>query len=159
MPKLHVSLNVADVAASVEFYRKFFGAEPVKLKADYAKFDLAEPSVNFTLNQVPSMPGGTLNHLGIQVESTEVVLAARKRLQEAGLLTEDEMQTDCCYAFQDKIWVSDPDGHRWEVFHVLVADTDNRNEAAGCCQPASEPTPVSACCQPASETPSALPCC
>jgi catechol 2,3-dioxygenase-like lactoylglutathione lyase family enzyme len=159
MSKLHVSLNVADVAASVEFYRTFFGAEPVKLKADYAKFDLVEPLVNFTLNQVPSMRGGTLNHLGIQVESTEAVLAARKRLQEAGLLTEDEMQTDCCYAFQDKIWVSDPDGHRWEVFHILVADTENRNEAAGCCQPAPEPTAVSACCQPASETPSAPSCC
>lgn len=159
MLKLHVSLNVANVAASVEFYRTFFGAEPVKLKADYAKFDLLEPSVNFTLNQVPSLRGGTLNHLGIQVESTAAVLAARKRLQEAGLLTEDEMQTDCCYAFQDKIWVSDPDGHRWEVFHIVVADTDNRNEAAGCCQPAPESTDVNACCQPASETPSSPSCC
>lgn len=135
MPKLHMSLNVADVAASVAFYRKFFGVEPVKFKADYAKFDLDEPSLNFTLNQVPSHPGGTLNHLGIQVESTDVVLSAKKRLQEAGLLTEDEMQTDCCYAFQDKIWVTDPDGHRWEVFHVLVADTDTPSQGAGCCQP------------------------
>ena len=136
MPKLHVSLNVADVAASVEFYRKFFGAEPVKLKPDYAKFDLAEPSVNFTLNQRPYESGGTLNHLGIQVESTDFVLAAKKRLQEVGLLTVDEMGTNCCYAIQDKIWVHDPDGHQWEVFYVIQGDVaPAENQDATCCGP------------------------
>lgn len=154
--KAHVSLNVRNVAESVDFYRRFFGVEPVKLKADYAKFDLEHPALNFTMNERPSLPPGSLSHLGIQVESTEAVLAAKERLQAAGLVSMDEMDTTCCYALQDKIWVTDPDGHQWEVFHVLVGDTDVAEDAAAaCCKPdreteeSSECRPGGPCCDPA----------
>lgn len=136
MPKIHISLDVADVSRSVTFYRSFFGVEPVKLKSDYAKFDLQEPSVNFTLNQRPSSAGGSLNHLGIQVENTDLVLAAKQRLEASGLLTVDEMNTNCCYAIQDKIWVQDPDGHQWEIFHVIQGDVaPAESQDATCCGP------------------------
>ena len=122
--KVHVALNVNSIEESVAFYRAMFGVEPAKLKAGYAKFDVAEPALNLTLNYVgPVATLGALNHLGIQVESTEEVLAAKDRLTRAGLATFDEMSTDCCYALQDKVWVSDPNGYRWEVFVVKVGDT------------------------------------
>jgi hypothetical protein len=87
------------------------------------------PPLNFTLNQVPVAHRGALSHLGIQVASTEDVLAVRQRWAEAGLITRDEMQTNCCYATQDKTWVRDPDGNEWEVFVVLK---DNLPETAAC---------------------------
>ena len=129
--KTHLSINVSNVGESIEFYRKMFGTEPVKVKPDYAKFDVANPPLNFTMNQVPFKEGGSLSHLGLQVESTEEVLAIGKRWQESGLVTLDEMKTDCCYALQDKTWVQDPDGNRWEVFTVLA----NAGETSGttCC--------------------------
>ena len=147
MAKVHVSLNVSDVARSVEFYRRLFGVAPVKHKVDYAKFDVAEPPLNFTMNQHPVGAPGSLSHLGIQVASTEAVLEARARLQASGLLTEDEMATTCCYAVQDKIWLSDPDGHRWEIFHVLEGDVGAPNVEGSCCVP-TEPTEDGACCAP-----------
>lgn len=150
MAKLHVSLTVASIARSVDFYRTLFAAEPVKQKADYAKFDLADPPVNFTLSEGEGLPGGTLNHLGIQLTDTAQVLAASERLQAAGVLTEDEMQTTCCYALQDKVWVEDPDGHRWEFFHVIDGDVDpGANGQSACCAPVPA-VPVAAgeiCCR------------
>jgi hypothetical protein len=94
-----------------------FGVVPVKVKPEYAKFDLEQPALNFTLNEGGEISGG-INHLGIQVSSTKDVLQAKERLQQANLATFDEMDTNCCYARQDKIWVTSPDGHRWEVFTV-----------------------------------------
>lgn len=141
--KTHLALNTARFDDSVAFYRAFFGAEPVKLKPGYAKFDVAEPGLNFTLNEVDEAPtAGEINHLGIQVESTEEVDAATRRLQEAGLATFEEDNTDCCYALQDKVWVRDPDGRGWEVFVVKVADTAPEITEAGACSD-------EACCQPA----------
>jgi hypothetical protein len=101
-----------------------FGVEPVKWKPGYAKFDIAEPPLNLTLNQAENVAAkGALNHLGIEVEDTDRVLAAKKRFVEAGLATRDEMNVDCCFALQDKVWVADPDGNRWEVFTVKIGDT------------------------------------
>lgn len=133
--KTHISLNVGNIAESVEFYKKMLGIEPVKLKNDYAKFDVANPSLNLTMNQLGFERGGSLSHLGLQVETTEEVLEIGKRWQENGLITLDEMQTDCCYALQNKTWVSDPDGNRWEVF-VVLDNTEHKDIAASaCCAP------------------------
>jgi catechol 2,3-dioxygenase-like lactoylglutathione lyase family enzyme len=130
--KPHVAINVKDLNKSVVFYTQLFGVEPVKVRPEYAKFDLEQPALNFTLNEGGEVSGG-LNHLGIQVKSTEDVLAAKERLQKEGLATFDEMNTTCCYARQDKIWVTSPDGHRWEVFTVLADDEEKSTESPICC--------------------------
>lgn len=127
--KAHVAMNVTSVERSLEFYRNLFGIEPSKVRRGYAKFDVQNPPLNFTLNEVPVANRGALSHMGIQVGSTEDVLATRKRWANAGLLTRDEMQTNCCYATQDKTWVRDPDGNEWEVFVVLE---DNLPQTAAC---------------------------
>ncbi len=122
--KVHVALNVSDVSRSTQFYQAMFGLEPMKLKPGYAKFDISEPPLNLTLNEASGLNGGgALNHLGVEVASTDEVLAARERLQKAGLATFDEMNVDCCFALQDKTWITDPDGYRWEIFAVKIADT------------------------------------
>jgi len=131
--KAHLALNVSDVTESIEFYRKLFGVEPSKVRTGYAKFDVQNPPLNFTLNQGSVSNRGALSHLGIQVSSTDDVLTTRQRWSEAGLLTRDEMQTNCCYATQDKTWVRDPDGNEWEVFVVLEDNLPETAAAAGCC--------------------------
>lgn len=145
--KPHISLNVKNVSESVAFYKKLFGIEPMKFierntktvekfgldsqnpRFGYAKFDVQNPPLNFVLNEVPYTVGGTLSHLGIQVESTEDVLMTRERWIADGLLTVDEMKVNCCYALQDKTWARDPDGNEWEVFAVL----ENTEPAADAC--------------------------
>lgn len=147
--KAHLALNVHNVEQSIGFYRKLFGIEPSKVRTGYAKFDVQNPPLNFTLNQGSVSSGGALSHLGIQVGSTADVLAMRQRWHEVGLVTRDEMQTDCCYATQDKAWVRDPDGNEWEVFVVLK---DNLPETAACeCGDKVSATASiqSACCAPA----------
>lgn len=122
--KPHVSLKVSNLEKSVAFYRAMLGLEPVKYKADYAKFDSDNPPLNLTLEASSGInPGGTLSHLGLQVESSADVREEIARFQQAGLATFEEKDRDCCYALQDKVWVTDPDGTRWEVFAVKVADT------------------------------------
>src|ERR1041384_2302845 len=128
--KAHLALNVKSVERSLEFYRKMLGIEPCKVRTGYAKFDVENPPLNITLNEVPFNERGALSHLGIQVASTADVLATRERWGAAGLYTRDEMQTNCCYAIQDKTWVQDPDGNEWEVFVVLE---DNLAASAVCC--------------------------
>jgi catechol 2,3-dioxygenase-like lactoylglutathione lyase family enzyme len=128
--KAHLALNVRSVEQSIEFYRKMLGIEPSKVRARYAKFDVINPPLNLTLNEVAFKERGALSHLGIQVATTDDVLAMRARWAEAGLVSRDEMQTNCCYALQDKTWVSDPDGNEWEAFVVLE---DNLKETAACC--------------------------
>jgi len=137
--KAHLALNVKDVTQSIEFYRKMLGIEPSKVRTGYAKFDVQNPPLNLTLNQVAFNERGALSHLGIQVSSTDDVLRVRENWMAAGLITRDEMKTDCCYAVQDKTWVHDPDGNEWEVFVVLA---DNLPEKVGAsCE-------TTACCAP-----------
>jgi len=128
--KAHLALNVSDVSRSIEFYRSLLGIEPSKVRTGYAKFDVQNPPLNLTLNEANVSGRGALSHLGIQVSSTEDVLALREKWTTAGLLARDEMQTDCCYALQDKTWVRDPDGNEWEAFVVLE---DNLPKASACC--------------------------
>ena len=152
--KAHLALNVRDVGRSIEFYRQMLGIEPSKVRTGYAKFDVQNPPLNLTLNEVAFAGKGALSHLGIQVASTDDVLAVREKWAESGLITRDEMQTNCCYATQDKTWVRDPDGNEWEVFVVLK---DNLAETSACecgekvaTQPAeiSAPAVATSCCAP-----------
>jgi catechol 2,3-dioxygenase-like lactoylglutathione lyase family enzyme len=131
--KAHVSINVRNIEKSIEFYRKMFGIEPSKVRTRYAKFDVQNPPLNLALNEVPFNGRGALSHMGIQVASTEDVLTIRDRWKESGLFTRDEMQTDCCYAVQDKAWVGDPDGNEWEVFTVIEDNLPEVTKATGCC--------------------------
>lgn len=128
--KAHIALNVKNVERSIEFYTGMLGIEPSKVRRGYAKFDVQNPPLNLTLNEMPFNERGALSHLGLQVASTEDVLAIRERWIEAGLAPRDEMQTNCCYALQDKTWANDPDGNAWEVFVVLE---DNLAETTMCC--------------------------
>jgi hypothetical protein len=128
--KAHLALNVKSVEESIGFYRRMFGIEPCKVREGYAKFDVENPPLNLTLNQNPFGERGALSHLGVQVASTADVLALRDRWRAAGLSTFDEMGTNCCYAIQDKTWVTDPDGNNWEAFVVLE---DNLAETTLCC--------------------------
>ncbi|HTC62369.1 MAG TPA: ArsI/CadI family heavy metal resistance metalloenzyme [Candidatus Saccharimonadales bacterium] len=141
VPKAHIAIHVKNVESSVAFYRKLFGIEPSKVRTGYAKFDVSNPPLNFALNESAGGGHGTLSHLGIQVGSTDEVLAMRQKWQEQGLHARDEMKTVCCYALQDKSWVSDPDGNEWEVFAVLE---DNLPEK----MPAEKTCCASDCCAP-----------
>lgn len=132
--KAHVSLNVRSIEKSIDFYRKMLGIEPSKVRKGYAKFDVQNPPLNLTMNEVPALTdAGALSHMGIQVASTDDVLAMRNQWAERGLVTRDEMKTDCCYATQDKSWVHDPDGNQWEVFVVLQDNLPETASSASCC--------------------------
>lgn len=132
--KPHISINVRNVVASTEFYRKMLGIEPLKVRTGYAKFDVQNPPLNLSMNEVSTLrDAGALSHLGFQVASTDDVLAIRERWAEAGLITRDEMQTDCCYATQDKTWVRDPDGNEWEAFVVLKDNLPETQTGSSCC--------------------------
>ncbi|KEO81433.1 ArsI/CadI family heavy metal resistance metalloenzyme [Tumebacillus flagellatus] len=126
--RMHVAINVTDLEATLAFYRAMFGEEPTKVRENYAKFELNNPPLHFSMNVRPYESNGVLNHLGFQVENTEAVLAMKQRFQEAGLVPIDEMNTTCCYAVQDKIWVHDPAGNAWEVFYTRE---DSEFESAG----------------------------
>ena len=125
----HLALTVTDVERAIPFYEALFGAQPEKVKPGYAKFSVAEPALNFTLNEGERAELGAFNHAGIQVAGTDDVLEAKERLVAAGLATFDEMDTTCCYARQDKIWVRDPDGTPWEVF---TTHEDTEQASCGC---------------------------
>jgi catechol 2,3-dioxygenase-like lactoylglutathione lyase family enzyme len=143
--KAHLAINVKNVETSIEFYKKLFGIEPSKVRKGYAKFDVQNPPLNFTLNEVPVRGAGALSHMGIQVPSTEDVLKVRQAWADAGLITRDEMETDCCYATQDKTWVKDPDGNEWEAFVVLKDNLPEKEKKAGeCCAPVGKAE--DACC-------------
>lgn len=145
--KTHLSLNVTDVDRSAGWYEAFFGVATHKRRSGYANFDLESPPLKLALQTGRTEGVGALNHLGILVSSTEDVLAAKTRLESAGLITFSEDNVTCCYAKQDKIWVRDPDGNAWEVYalldDMLEEDEDHEHEVA-CCQPGS---PASPCCE------------
>lgn len=135
--KPHVSLNVSNIDASVAFYEKAFGVKVTKRRPGYAKFDLAEPSLNLSMVEA-ERTGINASHFGVQVASKEDVAQAFARFKAAGLVTRTEEEVACCYAMQDKVWVEDPDGNAWEVF-VVLGDADVMKEgpkdAAPCCVP------------------------
>jgi catechol 2,3-dioxygenase-like lactoylglutathione lyase family enzyme len=134
--KPHVSLNVSNIDASVAFYEKLFQIPATKRRAGYAKFDLAEPNLNLTMQEAPRT-GVNASHFGVQVASSEDVAAAWTRFKGAGLKTLTEENTECCYALQDKVWVADPDGNSWEVF-VVKGETSAMEiptSKSGCCVP------------------------
>jgi catechol 2,3-dioxygenase-like lactoylglutathione lyase family enzyme len=135
--KAHLALNVRNVERSIEFYKNLLAIEPSKVRPGYAKFDVQNPPLNLTLKEAAFAERGALSHLGIQVGSTADVLQMRQRWAEAGLITRDEMQTNCCYATQDKTWVQDPDGNEWEAFVVLK---DNLEFSSLCCATAEPQT-------------------
>lgn len=135
MPEaIHVSLPVRDLRASVGFYRRFLGVDPVKERPGYAKFRLQEPPLNLTLNAVSTPARIAAGHLGIEVRESSEVWKRRELVQGAGLVTRTEEDVDCCYAVQDKFWVTDPDGVEWEVFTVKDA-AGVVAAGAACCAP------------------------
>jgi catechol 2,3-dioxygenase-like lactoylglutathione lyase family enzyme len=119
MSRVQLALNVDDLDEAVVFYSKLFGAEPAKLKDGYANFAISEPPLKLVLLENPGS-GGTLNHLGVEVESSAEVHDAIARLSGEGLFTEEEIGTTCCFATQDKAWVTGPAGEKWEVYTVLA---------------------------------------
>ncbi len=157
MSRVQLALNVADVEQAVEFYSKLFGARPAKRRPGYANFAVADPPLKLVLIEDPNQKPGSLNHLGVEVDSTDEVKAAHARLAGQGLATAVEEQTACCYAVQDKVWVDGPGGEPWEIYTVL-ADADTpaghlRAAAPGesaCCAPRPQPVSLPAkndrCC-------------
>jgi catechol 2,3-dioxygenase-like lactoylglutathione lyase family enzyme len=149
MSRVQVALNVANIDESIEFYSKLFKVGPAKVRENYANFAITEPPLKLVLIAGQGKPG-TLNHIGIEVESTKDVAEATSRMQAAGATCAIEDGTTCCFAVQDKVWVSGPE-IPWEIYTVL-ADADVMHPPqSDCCTPATEPSGVA--------TATAAPCC
>jgi catechol 2,3-dioxygenase-like lactoylglutathione lyase family enzyme len=136
MSHVHVHLHVADLEASRDFYERFLGTPPVKLKPGYAKFLPDFAPINLALSTGGADAGPTMDHLGFQVTSPEEVRALLARIKAAGIPVREEMDTNCCYANQDKFWVSDPDGVEWEIYHLNYDLEEGEAPASSCCPPA-----------------------
>ncbi|KUI29851.1 glyoxalase [Mycobacterium sp. IS-1496] len=146
MSRAQLALNVDDLDEAVAFYSKLFGTAPAKVKPGYANFAVANPPLKLVLIENPGH-GGTLNHLGAEVENSQTVHTEIARLAGEGLFTEEEIGTTCCFATQDKVWVTGPAGEKWEVYTVLAdsetfgthssALGDDGGESAACCGSAS----------------------
>ena len=137
MSRVQPALNVDDVKVAVAFYSRLFRAEPAKRRPGYANFALDEPALKLVLIENPGA-GGSLNHLGVEVATATEVVDATRRLAAAGLPTRVEDGTTCCYALQDKVWVTGPGSERWEVYTVLADTPDARKEVTAmddCCEP------------------------
>ncbi|OEU86624.1 glyoxalase [Streptomyces abyssalis] len=155
MSRLQLALRVPDLEASIAFYTRLFGTEPAKLRDGYANFAIAEPPLKLVLIEGEAGEETRMDHLGVEVGSSEAVNAATARLSEAGLATQEENDTTCCYALQDKVWVHGPGKEPWEVYAVK-ADTDSLTKQQGstCCaeshaQPETETVPAATtggCC-------------
>ncbi len=143
MSRIQLALNVDDLETAVGFYSTLFGTEPAKRKPGYANFAVAEPPLKLVLIENPGH-GGSLNHLGVEVESSEKVHSEIARLSEAGLFTEEQIATTCCFATQDKVWVTGPGEERWEVYTVL-ADSESFGTAPEFVE-VSDKEAVQACC-------------
>jgi catechol 2,3-dioxygenase-like lactoylglutathione lyase family enzyme len=176
MKRFHVHMHVEDLAKNIAFYSALFNQEPARTEADYAKWMLQDPPVNFAISTRGTTPG--LDHLGIQVDSAEELAALKGHAQQADMALLDEGETTCCYARSDKYWVTDPQGVAWEQFHTLdnipvFSEAANAAGRAGACcapeasaasqstgswcTPASTPATTASCCGPSS-SPSAS-CC
>jgi catechol 2,3-dioxygenase-like lactoylglutathione lyase family enzyme len=157
MSSAQLALNVDDLDESITFYSTLFNTAPAKVKPGYANFAVAEPPLKLVLIESPGR-GGTLNHLGVEVGSSDAVHAEIARLTDEGMVTEEEIGTTCCFATQDKVWVTGPAGEKWEVYTVLAdSDTFGKDSAAvspevagGCtcdsCDSTTESTPQAASC-------------
>jgi hypothetical protein len=149
MKRLHVHVAVDDLTQSIGFYSTLFGSDPSVVKADYAKWMLDDPSVNFAISARGRAAG--LDHLGIQAHERDELADISQRLNAADAETIDEAATTCCYAQSDKTWVTDPSGIRWETFHtfgestVYGEDLDAKATGEACCTPAAS---QAACCAP-----------
>ncbi len=119
MSRIQLALNVDDLDTAISFYASLFGVGPAKVKPGYANFAIADPPLKLVLLENPGN-GGSLNHLGVEVASSDAVHAEIARLTEAGMFTEQEIGTTCCFATQDKVWVTAPDQERWEVYTKLA---------------------------------------
>lgn len=156
MKRFHVHLNVENLAHSVAFYSKLFGAEPTRVEADYAKWMLEDPRINFAISTRGSKAG--IDHLGFQADSAEELAELKARAQSADTALLDEGATSCCYAESEKHWVTDPQGIAWEHFHTLgnipvfSEKQDPAPAASACCAPRGKPIGIpvnsssSSCC-------------
>ena len=152
MKRFHVHVSVNDLAKSIRFYTSVFGAAPAVEKADYAKWMLDDPRINFAISNRGGKPG--VNHLGLQVDSPDELATLRTRVANAHIAAEDEPAAECCYARSDKYWIEDPQGVAWETFHTLgdipVFGNDHAPEtqqATACCAPKqAEAAASSTCC-------------
>ena len=128
MSRIQLALRVSDIDAAIDFYSRLFGTEPAKRRPGYANFAIAEPPLKLVL--IEGQPGHDtrLDHLGVEVETTDEVTAATQRLAAAGLTTDVQDNTTCCYAVQDKVWVTGPGQEPWEVYTVLA---DDRSDLEG----------------------------
>jgi catechol 2,3-dioxygenase-like lactoylglutathione lyase family enzyme len=160
MSRIQLALNVDDVEAATAFYTRLLGVEPAKTRPGYANFAVAQPPLKLVLLENPGA-GGTLNHLGIEVDAVDAVDAAQTRLAEHGLASVDERGTTCCYAKQDKFWVQGaPDGERWEIYTVL-ADSPSffgePSDGPACCADTDTETATETATEPVVAT--AASCC
>ncbi|MBM7583527.1 catechol 2,3-dioxygenase-like lactoylglutathione lyase family enzyme [Bacillus pakistanensis] len=131
--KMHVGINVTNLEESIDFYQKVFNIKPVKVKEDYAKFLIEDPSLNFTLNVVKEVSGNQVGHFGFQVSDLKEVLDHKERLEKLGFFAREEMDVTCCYATQDKFWVSDPNGNEWEFFYTKTGEDSMGKDRSICC--------------------------
>jgi catechol 2,3-dioxygenase-like lactoylglutathione lyase family enzyme len=149
MSRVQLALRVADLEGSVAFYSKLFGTEPAKRRPGYANFAIAEPPLKLVLIEGDPGDPTRMDHLGVEVETTDEVTAATARLADEGLVTATEEDTACCYAVQDKVWVTGPGQEPWEVY-VVKGDADTLDKAVGsaCCTPAGADAPAAnaSCC-------------
>ena len=133
MSRVQLALNVDDLDEAITFYSKLFNTEPAKVKPGYANFAVVEPPLKLVLLENPGH-GGTLNHLGVEVGTSDTVHTEIARFTDEGLFTQEELNTTCCFAAQDKVWVTSPSGERWEVYTVLAdSDTFGSNADQTCC--------------------------
>ncbi|MFC8525770.1 ArsI/CadI family heavy metal resistance metalloenzyme [Nocardia sp. NPDC057227] len=155
MSRIQLALDVDDLDTAIGFYSTLFGTGPAKRKPGYANFAIENPPLKLVLLENRGS-GGRLNHLGVEVETSEQVHAEIARLSGAGLFTEEQLAATCCFATQDKVWVTGPDAERWEVYTVL-ADTEHfgADAQAACCGTGAEA--ASSCC--GSDTKAGAPCC
>src|SRR5215213_4550323 len=149
MSRVQLALNVDDLQDSITFYSRLFSAEPAKVRPGYANFAVTEPPLKLVLIENPGH-GGSINHLGVEVEDVDTVDAIQTRLAEDGLASVDERGTTCCYAKQDKFWVTGtPDGERWEVYTVLADSPTFFSATDGepaCCGATDDRATGAACC-------------
>jgi catechol 2,3-dioxygenase-like lactoylglutathione lyase family enzyme len=162
MKRFHVHVHVDNLNKSIAFYSKLFASEPARLEADYAKWMLEDPRVNFAISTRGSKPG--LDHLGFQVDDASELAQLKERAESADLALLDEGATTCCYARSEKYWLTDPQGIAWEHFHTLgnipvFNEADQPLAAGACCSPGNTETDASACCSPKAESVAKPSCC